>query len=730
MNEVSTMATPTITEDPSLWTTDHRGDEVGFGALRCDRGLLPLEAMDVRAAVTGLVARVEVAQTYVNHHPVAIEATYIFPLPERAAVSAFVLEVAGRLVRGELKERGEARQDYEAALAAGQRAALAEEDRSGVFTMSVGNILPGESARVRLTMTQPLDCREGEATFRFPLVVAPRYIPGAPLDGASVGDGTEADTDAVPDASRISPPVRLPGFPAAVRLSVEVELDGGGLSIARVRSSLHTVVVESDGTRWRLRLQPGERLDRDFILRWQVGREAVQTGLVLCPDSDGAREGTFMLTVVPPILPAGARRGRDIVFVLDRSGSMDGWKMVAARRAVASMVETLGESDRFAVYAFDDRIETAFGDHDLRPGINRYRFEAAQLLAGIKAWGGTEMAEPLRLAAERVDLGVADRSPMVVLVTDGQVGNEAQIIKTLGPRLKHVRVFTVGIDRSVNIGFLQKLAELGGGAFELVEGEARLEEVMERIHRAIGEPELTKLSIEGHGPAIDAATLVPRRIPDLHAGASLTLCGRYTGAHYGEVAVKGLASTGSQWVERVEGVVRHDPAVREVWARGQVRALEDAFDAGQLALDGHARIVETSLRFGVLSRFTAFVAVDEEVVTEGVPQHSVLQPVENPSGWGVGGAASTGSMAAVNRPAAMAAAPGTSTLTGGAGAPMLRSTTFAQSMPSMAGAPLASPSTFPVKRRRSAWVGWLVALIVLALLGGLGWWLVSWLLAA
>src|SRR5262249_11958888 len=199
---------------------------------------------------------------------------------------------------------------------------------------------PGEEATVRLTLAGPLPYADGEATFRFPLVVAPRYIPGTPLPGPAVGTGVEPDTDAVPDASRISPPVLLPGFPNPVRLSLSVEILPSGLPITGLRASLHAVEEENAGRVRCVTLQPGARLDRDFTLRLRSGEGRLHSSLALQPDGPQVREGTFLLAVVPP---AGqvAPRPRDIVFVLDRSGSMDGWKMVAARRAVARMVDTL-----------------------------------------------------------------------------------------------------------------------------------------------------------------------------------------------------------------------------------------------------------------------------------------------------------------------------------------------------------------------------------------------------
>lgn len=622
-------AAPGATRDP----------DAGFGALRTPRGCLPLKALDVRARLDGLLARVVVTQTFVNLHDQPLEATYIFPLPDRAAVTHFRLEVAGRVIEGDLKERGAARREYDQAIAEGHQAAITEEERPGVFTMRVGNLPPGESATVRLTLTGPLPYGDGEATFRFPLVVAPRFIPGLLLPGPSVGTGTAADTDAVPDASRITPPVLLPGFPNPVALSLTVEVPPSSLAAYDFRSSLHTLIEEEGDRLRRFRLQPGERLDRDFILRFRLETERVGTSLCLEPDAGSSAEGTFLLTLVPPAPAAGARpRSREVVFVLDRSGSMSGWKMVAARRALARMVDTLTEHDRFTVLAFDDRIETPSEfENTLVPATDRQRFHAVEFLARVEARNGTEMAQPLdrgvRLLTEGGHHDGVER--ILVLVTDGQVGNEDQILRQLGARAKKIRIFTLGIDQAVNAAFLKRLADLGGGASALVESEDRLDEVMDAVHRHIGTPVLTGLRLEPAGLSFVPGSLVPTRLPDLFTGAPLMVLGRYRGTPEGAIAVQAPDAAGGMWSATV--AVRRERAegVGSVWARGRVRELEDRYVIGggdRQALE--REIVQTSLRFGVLCRFTAYVAVDRSaVVNPGGEVHQIVQPVEQPAGW-------------------------------------------------------------------------------------------------
>ncbi|GAA4620556.1 VIT domain-containing protein [Actinoallomurus vinaceus] len=589
--------------------------EAGLGALRTERGNLPLDSVDVQAAVTGLSARITMTQGFQNPFDVPLEATYVFPLPDRAAVTGMRMEAADRVVEGVLKERGQAREDYEAALAAGQRAALAEEDRPDVFTMSVGNILPGERVTVRLTLSQPLPYEDDEATLRFPLVVAPRYIPGTPLDGPSVGAGTGADTDAVPDASRISPPVLLPGFPNPVRLTLSVDVDPAGLPLDGVRSSLHTVTT--DGRTFRL--EPGERLDRDFVLRlrYDAGASCAVAG------------ETFTVTVLPPPGPA-APRPRDVVILLDRSGSMMGWKMVAARRAAARIVDTLrsGQNggDRFAVLSFDHAIERALPG-GLSAATDRNRYRTVEHLARLDARGGTELLRPLEEAVALLS-GSAERDRIIVLVTDGQVGNEDQILGRLS--LDGLRVHTIGIDRAVNAGFLGRLAAAGAGRCELVESEDRLDEVMDHVHRRIASPAVTGVSLDM--PSAVPGTLAPARPGDLFPGVPLVVRGRCTGP--GPVTLRGVAADGSPWEQRLEPVTTDDPAATAIWARAHLRELEDRYLAG----DGDPqreteRIVDASLRYGVLCRFTAFVAVDTRVAADGAPAHKVIQPVEPPSGW-------------------------------------------------------------------------------------------------
>jgi Ca-activated chloride channel family protein len=640
-------------------------------------GMLPLAAVEIDAVVCGLVATTTVRQTFRNTRTTGIEASYVFPLPDRAGVTAFVADLAGRRVEGELRERGEARAEYDAAIAAGHRAAITEEERSGVFSTRVGNLQPGEDAVITLTLTGPLAIDDGAAEYRFPLVVAPRYVAGQPLPWPPVGCGTAADTDAVPDASRVTPPVLLPGLASPVRLALRARLTGLGLAPDAIRSSLHAVAATADADgAVEVALQPGERLDRDVVLRFPVAGATTRTIATVAPDDEDPTTGTWHVTVVPPGTGGHApATGRDVVVVLDRSGSMHGWKIAAARRAAARIVDSLAVRDRFAVLAFDTVTERPPGLDALVPASDRNRWTAIEWLARLEARGGTEMLEPLRDAATmladtalagsiladtaRADTGPADSAPadtgladtgladtgwagtdqdvvrdrFLVLVTDGQVAAEDQILAALAPVTGRTRVFALGVDQAVNAGFLRRLAALGAGRCELVESENRLDEVMTGLHRRISPPLVTGLRLESPALELLADETAPARRPDLFPGAPCSLSGRWRAGAPPSTLTLTVRGDGGFSEQVPVTTITADPAVRTCWARARVRDLEDRYAAGAADPALAERIVAASLGHRVLSRFTAFVAVDRTRRADLSPPQPVIQPVELPGGW-------------------------------------------------------------------------------------------------
>ena len=625
---------PLITEPAPPPAEPAGKDKPTCGELKTPNGeRLPLKALSVETAVVGMTATCTVLQRFANNGDSTIEATYVFPLPARAGVTDFAARLAGRRVVGVLKERGQARVDYERALLDGQRAAIVEEDRSDVFSVRVGNLGPGEEATIEMVLTGPLAFEDGEATFRLPLVVAPRYTTGTPLPEDQTGVGVAADTDAVPDASRVTPP-RLAGDDERPDLQVSLTLDGGGFAVSDLRASLPTAVAESDGLT-RLRVEPGARADRDFVLRFRVDRRELSSSALLVPDADGD-EGTWSVTVIPPVETSSLPR--DVVVLLDRSGSMSGWKMTAARRAAGRIVDMLDAGDRFCVLAFDDRIETpARMPAELVQGSDRNRFAAASWLGSLESGGGTEMVRPLRKAVEMLTATGEDRLASVVLVTDGQISGEDHVLSTLGSLIGRTRIYCVGIDTAVNAGFLDRLARLGSGRAELVESEDRLDEAMTRLARTIGRPSLTAVRVSADGVHTIDGTTTPGRVPDAFAGVPCVISGRYKGRAAEAAAtvtlhVEADTPSGPFATALTARLSPAADAVRTIWARSVVRDLEDAYASGRGDSELTSRLVAHSVRFGVLSRFTAFVAVDPQRTDAG-PLVEVLQPVESPSGW-------------------------------------------------------------------------------------------------
>ncbi len=607
-----------------------------LGSMKAKEQPLPLEGVQLRARVVDRVAEVTVEQKFGNPFSETIEAVYVFPLAGGSAVSRFEIQIGKRVVRGRMEERAEARRQYADALQQGKRAALLEQERDDVFTVQVGNVTPGDAITARLTYSERLPFFEdGRTELRLPLVVAPRYVSGQELQREPAGHGVVPDTTTVPDASRITPPRLAPGFDPKVSLGIEVELFGGFSELA---CSQHAVSTSSGPESARVSLaREREPLDRDFVLRWRLAGAEVKSQLLV--------HGEFaMLSLLPPAREGFLGPARDVVFVLDRSGSMEGVKMASAARACALLLRTLGPRDRFAVQAFDDVVEWMPGGFLQADEGGAER--GVKWLRAIASRGGTELDLAMGEALERIrGRGEsAGRVPVVVLLTDGQVGDESGVLKRLQRELGEARVFTVGVDTAVNGGFLRRLAALGGGTSTLVEPGSRLEEALQAVGREIGTPLVTDLRVEGG--VVEPA---PSRLPDLFAGRASAAFFRFSG---GRVKVTGRTADGGRFEQDAEPREAPLAAIDHLWARARIADLEDEFRASH-SDTARRQIVELSIRHTVLTRFTAFVVVDDEVVNPEGHRRTVVQPVEMPAEWQMGPAAvGIGKMFKLSQPAA------------------------------------------------------------------------------
>jgi Ca-activated chloride channel family protein len=613
-----------------------------FGSILVANGLqkiaMPLASVDIAAKVIDRIAQVTVKQVFRNQLQEHMEAVYIFPLAPSSAISSVNMKVGSRELKGVVQERAEARQQYQQALQEGRRTALMEQERDDVFTVQVGNLPPGEEVCVEISYSERLPFLEnGSCELRLPTVVAPRYIPGSALNRESVGWGTESDTDLVPDASRISPPRLTPGSHGSPKLSIKVELlpdENAQLSDLSCSQHATKMAVGQAGMIVEL-AREGEKLNRDFVLRWRNSGAKVKTSLFSFNAPDGEKYG--VLSIMPPKRAGYLGAARDIVFVLDRSGSMNGIKMTSAVRACSILLNTLGPNDRFSIAAFDNAVEwmpTASSSPFLNAdaaGIET----GEKFLRSVTARGGTEMDNALRSAFEALSQRTDQdgKVPALVVLTDGDVGNESQILRRIQTELKDSRLFAVGIDTTVNSGLLKRLVNLGGGTAAFVEPGIQLEEALSSIAREIGTPLVTDMQVENLELAVDRASLSPSRIPDLFVGRASVAFFKLKGK--GRITVKGRFADGKQFEEKVKAQEVQMPAIAQLWAKAHIVDLEDQFRINpQSQKDLKKRITDLAVKHSLLCKFTAFVVVDQaEIVNKTGTNRSVIQAVEMPADW-------------------------------------------------------------------------------------------------
>ena len=603
---------------------------------------LPLGSVDIQARVAGRVAEVTVKQVFRNNLKEHMEAVYIFPLAAGSAISSFNMKVGDRVIKGLVQERAEARRQYQQALVVGKRAALMEQERDDVFTVQVGNLPPGEEVTIEIVYSERLPFFEnGASELRLPLVVAPRYTPGVGLERDNVGCGIEHDTDLVPDASRISPPRLARGVDPQTALKLKVEIlpeDGAEISDLACSQHASKASLQQGGITVSL-ARADERLNRDFVLRWRSASDTVKTTLLTYKAEDGQTYG--VLSVLPPRRNGYLGAARDIIFVLDRSGSMGGLKMSSAASACSILLNTLGPQDRFAIAAFDNTVEW------MPSRSGRYFTEAdtagveagERYLRTVTARGGTEMDNALCHAFSA--LGSRDdktgRVPSLVVLTDGEVGNESQILRRIQTEIGDARLFVVGIDTAVNSGLLKRLANLGGGTATFVEPGIQLEEALASIGREIGAPLVTDLRVENLDLSVDQASLSPHRIPDIFAGRASVSFFKLSGKdkQKGKLRLKGKLANGKKYEEIVSAQRVEMPCIAQLWAKTHIMDLEDEYRVNPNAKSNvKKQIIDLSIKHSVLTRFTAFVVVDEaEIVNKTGDIQKVVQPVEMPDAW-------------------------------------------------------------------------------------------------
>lgn len=570
----------------------------------------PLLSTAVAFHVSGMVVRAEVVQTFRNPGEGWVEGVYVFPLPETAAVDHLRLRIGERTIEGEIEERAAAQRAYDAASAQGKRSALLDQERPNIFTAKVANIGPHESIVVELQYQETLRYRDGRFSLRFPMVVGPRYIPHG-----------------VADAARITPVVLRPSEDHAPvnPVSIRVDLDAG-VPLAAVSSPYHRVDVRTIGeARREITLAEGSTpANRDFVLNW-APRPDTTPQLAWFTEKKGGRY--YALLMLMPTPAAAARLPREVIFVLDTSGSMAGASIRQARDALVLALERLAPDDRFNVIEFNSAARALFPE--AREASAARVDRAVAWVRGLAARGGTEMAAALNLALDGGDAG--DRVRQVVFLTDGAVGNEEQLFSLIKARLGDSRLFTVGIGSAPNSHFMRKAAELGRGTFTYI---GRVDEVgakMATLFAKLEAPVLKDITLRW--PEAAHAEAWPARVPDLYAGEPLVISAALERLD-GELRVTGVRG-GHVWQARVALSAGHGGAgMGTLWARARVASLIDSMREGAPPDQVRPQVIALALAHRLVTRYTSFVAV-ERTPARPADEHLAHAeiPTNLPAGW-------------------------------------------------------------------------------------------------
>jgi Ca-activated chloride channel family protein len=601
-------------------------DVPGSGAMIAETGEgkevpLPLKHTDVQASVLGYIATVRVTQQFHNPFDAKIEAKYVFPLPHNAAVNEFLLTIGERRIRGIIRERKEAEAIYAAAKSQGYVAALLTQERPNIFTQSVANIEPGKAIDVELNYFHTLEWADGWYEFVFPTVVGPRFNPPGRTDGiGAVARGAHGTSGQSTEVQYLKPSERS-GHDIALQLDIDA-----GVAIEQTECVTHVVGQEAPGVGRRVvTLSPNDRIpNKDFVFRFRVAGAQLKSGLLTSRDERG---GFFTLMLYPPKdLKALARQPLELVFVLDSSGSMHGRPIAEAKQAIDRALRQLGPGDTFQLINFDNSA-SQLGPKPVPATPENVRRGLAYL-ENLEGRGGTMMNAGIQAALDFPH--DPERLRFVCFLTDGYIGNEAQILTTIQSKLGATRIFSFGIGSSVNRYLMDHMAKVGRGAVAYLGPKDSAVRVMDDFIERIRHPALTDLQLDwGGAPVTD---VFPARVPDVFVGRPVVLTGRFQSGPLSRVRLSGeVGGKRVAWTVPAGGAGEQPHGLPSVWARMKIadlsdRALQDR--GGKLADE----IKQTALDFGLLSEFTAFVAVDSSRVTEGKEGTTVPVAVPVPDG--------------------------------------------------------------------------------------------------
>jgi Ca-activated chloride channel family protein len=590
--------------------------------------------IDVDLTVSGPTVRARVTQIFRNPTQDWVEATYVYPLPEGGAVDTLKMVIGDRVVVGDIKERQQARLVYEQARQQGQKAALTEQERPNVFTNSVANIGPGETVLVQIEYQEPVQQSGNEFSLRVPLVVGPRYNPAPVVQSVDFrpdGGGWGTSSDPVPDRDRISPKVLDPAQNAPINpTAITVHLQAG-FPLGDVKSHHHAVKIESrDASTRTITLAEGPvPADRDFELTWKPAAEkAPSVGLF----REHVGSADYLLAfVTPPSVGEAEQKPlpREVVFVIDNSGSMGGTSIVQAKASLIYALGRLQAGDRFNVIRFDHTMDVLFPSPV--PADAEHLANARSFVSALQAAGGTEMVPAMRAALTDTAGDDTSRVRQVVFLTDGAIGNEQQLFDTIAAMRGRSRVFMVGIGSAPNTFLMTRASELGRGAFTHIGSVEQVEERMRGLFAKLENPAVTALAAKFSDAKAD---ITPAAIPDLYRDEPLVLAARLDKLA-GSVEIKGRIGDRPWSVTLPLANAAEGKGLSKLWARRKITDAEVARSLRQIAPeDADKTILALALEHQLVTRLTSLVAIDKTPSRpDGEPLKLTELPINLPAGW-------------------------------------------------------------------------------------------------
>jgi Ca-activated chloride channel homolog len=590
--------------------------------------------IDVDVTVSGPTLRARVTQVFRNTTKDWVEAIYVYPLPDGGAVDTLKMVIGDRFVVGDIKERQQARVIYEQAKQNGQKAALTEQQRPNIFTNAVANIGPGETVLVQIEYQEPVHQSGDQFSLRIPMVVGPRYNPAPVVQTVDLRTGDNgwgsASNDPVPDRDRISPPVldrkdNAPVNPTTISIRLQA-----GFPVGDVKSHFHNVKIDSPDSATRvITLAEGAvPADHDFELTWTAAAE--KTPSVGLFREQVAGNDYLLAYVTPPVVNDAEQKPlpREVIFVIDNSGSMGGTSIAQAKAGLLYALGRLQPNDRFNVIRFDNTMDMLFPDVVAADGDHVARAQA--FVTALQAAGGTEMIPPMRAAlTDRHADGNTVRQ--VVFLTDGCIGNEQQLFDTITSMRGRSRVFMVGIGSAPNSYLMTRAAELGRGTFTHIGSIDQVEGRMRELFGKLENPAVTQLSVTFSDTKAD---VTPAMLPDLYRGEPLVLAARL-GTLVGTMEIKGRIGDRPWSITLPLANAAGGRGLSKLWARREIADAEVAQTMRTLtAEEANKMILALALEHQLVTRLTSLVAVDQ---TPSRPANEPLRvsalPLNLPAGW-------------------------------------------------------------------------------------------------